>query len=188
MATNLEPKEGRCTTPQQQASSFDDLPVRPAGRHSGEDGSMRLSVEPAIAQRRRMRDEALESWRQQVYQDGAFAERGLSRHMQRSLPVSLLARQTIPQWFLFAIHHRAADIAFRQVLRSVRRLGLKRVGDTKGFVLDHCGWYMTFCVLLGWLAARLGITTPNVEVTGAARLYRAASGGPQGYTFASLVW
>ena len=23
--------------------------------------------------------------------------------------------------------------------------------------------------------------TPNVEVTGAARLYRAASGGPQGY-------
>jgi hypothetical protein len=24
-------------------------------------------------------------------------------------------------------------------------------------------------------------STPNVEVTGAARLYRAASGGPQGY-------
>ena len=26
-----------------------------------------------------------------------------------------------------------------------------------------------------------GVLTPNVKVTGAARLYRAASGGPQGY-------
>lgn len=30
-------------------------------------------------------------------------------------------------------------------------------------------------------AERNRIARPNVEVTGAARLYRAASGGPQGY-------
>lgn len=146
-ATSREPQESHCTTLQRQASFSADLPLYRADHHSVEDESRKLSFERAKVQRRRMRDESLESKHRQAYQDGAFAEFELSRHMRRSLPVALLAKQTTLRWFLFSIHRKASDIALRQAHRSVRRLGLKRVVDTKGFVSDHCGWYMTFCAL-----------------------------------------
>jgi len=139
-ATSLESQENRCATPERQASFFADLPLRRAIHHSGVEESRSLSFGRAKAQRRCMRDEILESKYQLAYRDGAFAEFELKRHIGRSLPVALLAKQTILRWFVFAIHRRAADIALCQALRLVLRRDLKRAGDTKDFVLDHCDW------------------------------------------------
>lgn len=126
-------------------------------RGPGEGAGRQLSAEFAKAQQKCRRDEVLALRFERAYQDGVFAAADLSSHIRRSLPVGLLAKRTSLRGFLFSVHRGVAGIALRQVLRSARRLGLKRVEDTKGFVSDHCGWYKTFCAFSGWLYARFGI-------------------------------
>ncbi|MEO8119213.1 MAG: hypothetical protein ABI606_07815 [Rhodoferax sp.] len=113
----------------------------------------------STAQRKSIRAAVLARQLRQRFEAGAFAQFQVNRHIHKSLPLNLLARKTILRGFLFEVHHRVALVAYRQALRSVHQLHLTRLVDTSGFFADHCGWYQTFCGLMGWVyaAVRLGV-------------------------------
>lgn len=115
--------------------------------------AQRISVHVEALRRKDIRD----------YEAGVVAQMQLSRHIRKSLPVNLRTKKTTLRGFLFAVHYRAAELAYRQALRSVHQLHLKRLVDTQGFFADRCGWYQTFCSLMGWVyaAAGLGVTSQS---------------------------
>lgn len=101
----------------------------------------------------------------QAFDDGEFARVELARHMYRSLPARSAFTTSRLQKLRFSVHRAVAELALRQAQRAARRLGLKRIGDTTGFVLDHCGWYMSFCGLMGWID-RVAVKLSNLKARG----------------------
>lgn len=101
----------------------------------------------------------------QAFGDGAIAHGDLARHMYRSLPARSPSTPSILQKLRFSIHFAVAELALRQAQKAAHRLGLKRIGDTTGFVSDHCGWYMSFCKVMGWID-RVAVKLENLKARG----------------------
>lgn len=127
-------------------------------RQFGLSKAQRISVHAEALRRKDIRD----------YEAGVVVQMQVRRHICKSLPKSPRAKKTTLRGFLFAVHYRVAELAFRQALRSAHQLHLKRLVDTQGFVEDHCGWYQTFCSLMGWVYAAAGLNVkpkPAVQST-----------------------
>lgn len=96
---------------------------------------------------------------------GVYAVTQLSHRVQRSLPRASTSSRATLRTAWVAVHRRAADIALRQARRSVRRLGLTHVADTRGFLRAHVGWYWSFCDLSAWL-----LREPSVSLRAVASI------------------
>lgn len=143
-----------------------EVPACPAPGHEVESESRTRRYEPAKA--RQTGTHGAVSMRnkfRQAFDDGDFARAELARHMYQSLPARSPSTPSTLQKWRFSIHRAVAELALRQAQRAARRLGLKRIGDTTGFVSDHCGWYMSFCGLMGWVD-RIAMKLSNLKARG----------------------
>jgi hypothetical protein len=133
--------------PSQPAAAPADGTVCLSAPHWEESETADCLFERAKAQDIYMHGEALRRESELYLQDGGHAQFQLANHIHRSLPSHLRAKPTMLRKWWYSVHLAAADKALRQVVLSARRLGLTHVEDTKGFVADHCGWYVAFCIL-----------------------------------------
>lgn len=99
----------------------------------------------AITQRRYMRDVRIRRLLRDQFEAGVFAEVMLAGHIHASFPFHLRASEAIGPRILYAVHYRAAEFAYRQVRRLVRRHGLKQIVDRSSFFHQHIRWYGLFC-------------------------------------------
>lgn len=152
-------------TPSPTASAPGEAAACPAPALGVEAGSATRLDERAKVQQKCRHGEALRRQFSQAFEDGEFARVALAHHIYRSLPARPSSRPSILQKCWFSVHRAVAELALRQAHRAVHQLGLKQIGDTRGFVADHCGWYMSFCALVGWID-RVAVKLSNLKVRG----------------------
>lgn len=154
----------RHVPPVQQESDHDDQPLSQSVPHEAESESTHSLHERVKARNIYRRGEVLRLKAALFVQDGGLVQLSLANHIYKSLPCYLLANPTTVRKCMFSVHDAVSRIALRQAVKSARRLDLKRVVDTKGFVSDHCYWYRTFCSLFDAACRSVGLKPINGEI------------------------
>ncbi len=144
-------REHDCTPPEPRKSSHAVLADAQSPGHSGEDNNIAAQLASAKALKKRRRDATLTAQYRSDLEAGLCARRELADHIHRSIPASLRTSTSILLRFGYAVHCAAARLALAQAHRSIRRLGVKQIEDSAGFVRDHCGWYAAFTAFSRWL-------------------------------------
>jgi len=148
-------QEHCCTMPEQR-TSFRVVPADFQSEiHCGEERRIASRFADAKAQRRHRHAEAIMAQYRADFEAGICARRELASHIYKSLPVHFRTSTSSLPRFWYAMHHGVARLALAQVHRSARRLGLKQIEDSEGFVRDHCGWYAAFSALSRWICTAL---------------------------------
>ena len=104
-----------------------------------------------------MRDAGLRR-RDRLHPSSSVADAALHRlthHIGKSIPGGLRTSPAILPRFWFAAHNKVAVFALHQVHRKVHQLGLIRVADTTGFLVEHCRWYVWFCSFSQFVTSNL---------------------------------